>query len=108
MLTKYSNMRFSMFFWVVKFDCFVTKRKKRIATFTKDFVRKKLPNLPHFEGKKVQIAILRLKDFPCHHHIVGIQKILLFFLSCSQIWLNSLVEESLAHLPHKIERKKRS
>jgi hypothetical protein len=46
---KFKKMIFSMFFWVVKFDCLVTKTKKRKGVeITKDFVRKKTPKFVMF------------------------------------------------------------
>jgi hypothetical protein len=35
-------------------------QKRKPTTFRKNFVGKNLPNLPHFEQKKIEIAIFRL------------------------------------------------
>jgi hypothetical protein len=52
----FDDIGIKVLFLVVKFS----DRKEGLPTFTKDFSKKKTLNLPHFEGKIVEIAIFRL------------------------------------------------
>ncbi len=49
-------------------------QKRKPTTFTENFVGKNLPNSPHFEQKKVEIAIFRLYVLATHQLIVRFQK----------------------------------
>ncbi len=82
--------------------------KKRSCNFykglTTNLKKKKTPNSLLFEGKKVQIAIFRLQTLPYHQYIARVsKKNLLFSRSCSQVWLNPLVEDRQSTYIMKLE-----
>jgi hypothetical protein len=54
-----------------------------------------------------EIAICSQSVLPSHQNVARLLKLFYCSLSCSQIWLNPLVNDSQPHLPHKFEKEKK-
>ncbi len=95
----------SAVFLVAKFCHLVTEKS---CNFTKDFLGEKPPNSSHFEGTEVELPYLDYRLLHVVKYIVpGVQKILIFSVSCSQIWLRPLVEDYQSTFLTNLKRKKK-